>query len=72
MIYGAGEPVQPTEYTGNGDVHEFRYGKDLAGCSAPSGWRTCATSARAGATCRPARPRCSWTTTTPSATPAVC
>ncbi|MEU0080374.1 alpha-amylase family protein [Micromonospora tulbaghiae] len=30
VIYGAGEPVQPTEYTGNGDVHEFRYGKDLA------------------------------------------
>ncbi|GIF95443.1 alpha-amylase [Catellatospora citrea] len=29
VIYGAGEPVQPTEYTGNGDVHEFRYGKDL-------------------------------------------
>ncbi|SCL22604.1 alpha-amylase [Micromonospora inyonensis] len=30
VIYGAGEPVLPTEYTGNGDVHEFRYGKDLA------------------------------------------
>ncbi|MCT2276926.1 alpha-amylase family protein [Micromonospora chalcea] len=30
VIYGAGEPIQPTEYTGNGDVHEFRYGKDLA------------------------------------------
>jgi alpha-amylase len=29
VIYGAGEPIQPTEYTGNGDVHEFRYGKDL-------------------------------------------
>jgi alpha-amylase len=26
VIYGAGEPIQPTEYTGNGDVHEFRYG----------------------------------------------
>ncbi len=30
VIYGAGEPITPTEYTGNGDVHEFRYGKDLA------------------------------------------
>jgi alpha-amylase len=30
MIEAAGEPVQPTEYLGNGDVHEFRYGKDLA------------------------------------------
>ncbi|MGS2615902.1 alpha-amylase family glycosyl hydrolase [Micromonospora sp. LZ34] len=30
VIHGAGEPIQPTEYTGNGDVHEFRYGKDLA------------------------------------------
>lgn len=30
VIYGAGEPVQPGEYTGNGDVHEFRYGRDLA------------------------------------------
>ncbi|MEU3116502.1 MULTISPECIES: alpha-amylase [Micromonospora] len=30
VIYGAGEPIQPAEYTGNGDVHEFRYGKDLA------------------------------------------
>ncbi|MFI9642549.1 alpha-amylase family protein [Micromonospora sp. NPDC051925] len=30
VIYGAGEPIGPTEYTGNGDVHEFRYGKDLA------------------------------------------
>lgn len=29
VIFGAGEPIQPTEYTGNGDVHEFRYGKDL-------------------------------------------
>ncbi|HEX6870369.1 MAG TPA: alpha-amylase family protein [Micromonosporaceae bacterium] len=29
VIYGAGEPIQPSEYTGNGDVHEFRYGKDL-------------------------------------------
>lgn len=29
VIYGAGEPIQPTEYTGIGDVHEFRYGKDL-------------------------------------------
>ncbi|MEV6800591.1 alpha-amylase family protein [Micromonospora rifamycinica] len=30
VIHGAGEPVQPGEYTGNGDVHEFRYGRDLA------------------------------------------
>ena len=29
VIWGGGEPIQPTEYTGNGDVHEFRYGKDL-------------------------------------------
>src|SRR2546430_1424130 len=29
VIYGAGEPITPNEYTGNGDVHEFRYGKDL-------------------------------------------
>ncbi len=29
VIHGTGEPVQPTEYTANGDVHEFRYGKDL-------------------------------------------
>ncbi|MEV1288008.1 alpha-amylase family protein [Micromonospora sp. NPDC049679] len=29
VIHGAGEPIQPGEYTGNGDVHEFRYGKDL-------------------------------------------
>ena len=29
VIWGSGEPIQPTEYTGNGDVHEFRYGKDL-------------------------------------------
>ncbi|MFJ2604672.1 alpha-amylase family protein [Streptomyces sp. NPDC087425] len=29
VIYGAGEAVQPTEYTGNGDVQEFRYAFDL-------------------------------------------
>ncbi|GAB2594798.1 carbohydrate-binding module family 20 domain-containing protein [Streptomyces capparidis] len=29
VIHGAGEAVQPTEYTGNGDVDEFRYGRDL-------------------------------------------
>jgi alpha-amylase len=29
VIWGSGEPIQPTEYTGIGDVHEFRYGKDL-------------------------------------------
>jgi alpha-amylase len=28
-IHGAGEAVQPTEYTGNGDVQEFRYAFDL-------------------------------------------
>ncbi len=30
VIYGAGEPITPGEYVGNGDVHEFRYGRDLA------------------------------------------
>jgi alpha-amylase len=30
VIYGPGEPVTPDEYTGNGDVLEFRYGSDLA------------------------------------------
>ncbi|EUC56002.1 glycoside hydrolase family 13 protein [Rhizoctonia solani AG-3 Rhs1AP] len=25
VIFGSGEPVQPSEYTGNGDVQEFRY-----------------------------------------------
>lgn len=30
VIFGAGEPITPGEYTGNGDVHEFRYGKDLS------------------------------------------
>ncbi|MFJ9820297.1 alpha-amylase family protein [Streptomyces sp. NPDC101151] len=29
VIYGANEAVQPTEYTGNGDVQEFRYAYDL-------------------------------------------
>jgi alpha-amylase len=29
VIYGAGEPIGPGEYTGNGDVHEFRYARDL-------------------------------------------
>jgi alpha-amylase len=29
VIYGDNEAVQPTEYTGNGDVDEFRYGRDL-------------------------------------------
>ncbi|MGW5128791.1 alpha-amylase [Streptomyces sp. NPDC004069] len=29
FIYGAGEPIQPTEYTRNGDVQEFRYADDL-------------------------------------------
>ncbi|MEU3826846.1 alpha-amylase family protein [Streptomyces sp. NPDC029080] len=29
VIYGAGEAVQPSEYTGNGDVQEFRYAYDL-------------------------------------------
>jgi alpha-amylase len=30
VIFGAGEPITPDEYTGNGDVLEFRYGQDLA------------------------------------------
>jgi alpha-amylase len=30
VIFGAGEPITPEEYTGNGDVLEFRYGKDIA------------------------------------------
>ncbi|XP_006456377.1 hypothetical protein AGABI2DRAFT_211295 [Agaricus bisporus var. bisporus H97] len=25
VIFGGGEPIQPSEYTGNGDVQEFRY-----------------------------------------------
>ncbi|MFE9307047.1 alpha-amylase family protein [Streptomyces sp. NPDC006706] len=29
VIHGAGEPIQPTEYTGTGDVQEFRYAYDL-------------------------------------------
>jgi alpha-amylase len=29
VIYGTNEAVQPTEYTGNGDVQEFRYAYDL-------------------------------------------
>jgi alpha-amylase len=29
LISGAGEPIGPGEYAGNGDVHEFRYGRDL-------------------------------------------
>ncbi|GAA2275255.1 alpha-amylase [Streptomyces ruber] len=29
VIHGAGEAVQPAEYTGNGDVQEFRYARDL-------------------------------------------
>ncbi|MFJ9019175.1 alpha-amylase family protein [Streptomyces sp. NPDC102259] len=29
VIYGSGEAVQPTEYTGNGDVQEFWYAYDL-------------------------------------------
>ncbi|AVV43021.1 glycosidase [Streptomyces sp. P3] len=29
VIYGRSEAVQPTEYTGNGDVQEFRYAYDL-------------------------------------------
>jgi alpha-amylase len=28
-IYGAGEAVSPSEYTGTGDVQEFRYGRSL-------------------------------------------
>jgi alpha-amylase len=30
VIFGNGEPITPDEYTGNGDVLEFRYGTDLA------------------------------------------
>ncbi|CAL9542821.1 Alpha-amylase [Streptomyces sp. enrichment culture] len=29
VIFGSGEAVQPGEYTGNGDVQEFRYAYDL-------------------------------------------
>ncbi|MFF3919446.1 alpha-amylase family protein [Streptomyces sp. NPDC001852] len=29
VVYGANEAVQPSEYTGNGDVQEFRYAYDL-------------------------------------------
>ncbi|MGW0337165.1 alpha-amylase [Streptomyces sp. NPDC003011] len=29
VIFGSGEAVQPAEYTGNGDVQEFRYAYDL-------------------------------------------
>jgi alpha-amylase len=29
VIQADGEPIQPGEYTGNGDVHEFRYGRSL-------------------------------------------
>ncbi|MBD0420037.1 alpha-amylase family protein [Streptomyces sp. TRM S81-3] len=29
VIHGSGEAVQPAEYTGNGDVQEFRYAYDL-------------------------------------------
>lgn len=29
VIYGAGEAVSPNEYTGNGDVQEFRYARSL-------------------------------------------
>jgi alpha-amylase len=30
VIFGQGEPIAPEEYLGNGDVLEFRYGRDLA------------------------------------------
>lgn len=29
VIYGAGEPVQPGQYEGNGDLLEFRYGTNI-------------------------------------------
>ncbi|KIJ56431.1 carbohydrate-binding module family 20 protein, partial [Sphaerobolus stellatus SS14] len=29
VIYGAGEPITPNQYTGNGDVQEFRYTSTL-------------------------------------------
>ncbi|MBL0888444.1 carbohydrate-binding module family 20 domain-containing protein [Myceligenerans indicum] len=31
VIGSAGEPIQPSEYTGTGDVHEFDYGRQLKG-----------------------------------------
>ncbi|WP_028046651.1 alpha-amylase family protein [Cellulomonas sp. URHE0023] len=31
VIRGSGEPVTPEQYTGNGQVYEFAYGKDLKG-----------------------------------------
>lgn len=30
VIFGAGEPITPQEYTGVGDVHNFRYGRDVS------------------------------------------
>ncbi|KAF9457375.1 glycoside hydrolase [Collybia nuda] len=29
VIFGSGEPIQPSEYVGNGDVQEFRYTTEL-------------------------------------------
>ncbi|MEV4641163.1 alpha-amylase family protein [Actinoplanes sp. NPDC049548] len=29
VIWGQGEPITPEQYTGVGEVHEFRYGRDL-------------------------------------------
>ncbi|KZO93971.1 glycoside hydrolase family 13 protein [Calocera viscosa TUFC12733] len=37
VIYGAGEPIQPNDYTGNGDVQEFRYTSALQNAFLSSG-----------------------------------
>ncbi|KAB5588890.1 Glycoside hydrolase family 13 protein [Ceratobasidium theobromae] len=37
VIYGAGEPITPAEYTGNGDVQEFRYTTALKDAFGSSG-----------------------------------
>src|SRR6266516_3891197 len=31
VIFGAGEPIQPNQYEGNGDLLEFRYGQTIGG-----------------------------------------
>ncbi|EPQ53124.1 secreted alpha-amylase [Gloeophyllum trabeum ATCC 11539] len=36
-IYGAGEPIQPSEYTGIGDAQEFRYTSTLQGAFTSNG-----------------------------------
>ncbi|KAI0646217.1 glycoside hydrolase [Trametes meyenii] len=37
VIYGAGEPITPNQYTGNGDVQEFRYTSALKDAFLSSG-----------------------------------